>query len=103
MKKLFTSILVIFAINSLYAQSIPNASFENWTFKNSKFYDPDGWGTLNPLTSPANLITCSKGTASPAPNAGISYMMLASKSLSGQTLSAIAVSGIIDPLTEEFG
>ncbi|MCX6185546.1 MAG: T9SS type A sorting domain-containing protein [Bacteroidetes bacterium] len=103
MKKLITSILLICAINSLFAQTIPNASFENWTFKNSKFYDPDGWGTLNPMTSPANLITCNKGTASPAPNAGISYLMLSSKSLSGQTLGAIAVSGTFDPLTEDFG
>ncbi len=103
MKKLFTSILLICAISSLSAQTIPNASFENWTFKNSKFYDPDGWGTLNPMTSPANVITCSRGSASPAPNAGIAYMMLASKSLSGQTLGAIAVSGAYDATSGEFG
>lgn len=96
MKKIIVLIFALYCANTLFAQSIPNPSFENWTFKNSKYYDPDGWNTHNPTTSQANVITCSRGSNNPAPNAGIAYLMLTSKSISGNVDPGIATTGILD-------
>lgn len=96
MKKIVVLLFALYCVNSLFAQSIPNPSFENWTFKNSKYYDPDGWNTYNPTTSQANVITCSRGSNNPPPNAGIAYLMLTSKSTLGNVDPGIATTGILD-------
>ena len=59
MKKVFTTILTICATSALFAQTIPNASFETWASGK-----PSGWATIG----------ASQGTASVAPNAGTSYL-----------------------------
>ncbi|MES2779453.1 MAG: hypothetical protein V4651_06095, partial [Bacteroidota bacterium] len=56
---LFSTALTLTVIVS-NAQTIPNASFESWT--NSGTYEtPDGWATLNAMTSPASVYTATKG------------------------------------------
>ncbi len=96
MKKLFTTMLSICAGSMLFAQTIPNASFENWTRVGSH-YNPNQWGTLNDYTALGG-ITCSRTTSNPLPpaNGGISYISLSTRSIGGLTTAGIAVSGIID-------
>ncbi len=96
MKKIILLIFAMYCANILFAQNIPNPSFENWTFKNSKYYDPDGWNTFNPTTSQANVITCIRGSNNPPPNTGIAYLMLTSKSTLGNVNPGLATTGILD-------
>ncbi len=100
MKKLFTTILSICAISSLFAQTIPNASFENWT-KIGNYYNPDQWATLNDYTAPANLFTCYRTTQNPNPptNGGSAYVSLSTRLIAGQMLPGLAFSGMIDSFT----
>ena len=77
MKKLFT-ILATFASSLLFAQTIPNPSFETWVGGN-----PVGWGTVG----------ATQGITSVAPNAGSSYLKLTATSSSpGLAVTQFAVS-----------
>ncbi len=76
MKKLFT-ILATCASSFLFAQTIPNASFETWAGGR-----PSGWATAG----------ATQGTSSVAPNAGSSYLKLTSSSTSsGLAITQFAV------------
>lgn len=84
MKKLFT-ILATCASSFLFAQTIPNASFETWSAGR-----PAGWGTAG----------ASQGTTSVAPNAGSSYLKLTATSASaGIAITQFAVNKRPDKLT----
>ncbi len=85
MKKVITTILTIFASSALFAQTIPNASFETWA--NGQ---PTGWGVAG----------ATQGTASVAPNAGSSYLKLtASATKSGLAITQFAINNRPNSLT----
>lgn len=94
MKKLFL-LLITFSIlktNSI-AQNISNSGFENWTNMGS-YFEPDGWGTLNSLTSALSVYTVTRGTPG---NPGSYYIKVTSKSAGAMGIvPGIAVSGTIN-------
>jgi hypothetical protein len=97
-KTLLISFALIINFYFLKAQSIPNAGLENWTNMGS-YSNPDGWGQLNSLTSLANVFTCEQGSPG---NVGSYYLKLTSKTVTGVgVVPGIAVSGIIDPATQQ--
>jgi len=84
MKKLFT-ILATCASSFLFAQTIPNASFETWVAGK-----PTSWATAG----------ATQGTTSVAPNAGSSYLKLtASSATAGIAFTQFAVNKRPDKLT----
>jgi hypothetical protein len=96
MKKWLIIPLILVALaDSIFAQ-IPNNGFENWTSMGS-YYLPDGWGNLNPVTNPAGIYTCIKGTPG---NPGNSYIKLVSQTVTGMgVVPGIAVSGVLNTTT----
>lgn len=86
----FKSIIFITAALSIgnfaqAQQTIPNASFENWT-NFGTYSDPTSWTSLNPQTFVTGLITCEKGTPGAV---GASYLKLTVKGGPGATIPAI--------------
>lgn len=97
MKKIIASLVVITGgLMSAHAQ-IPNAGFENWTTV-STYENPDGWGTLNDYTTAASVYTATKGTPG---SPGNSYLKLTSKTVGPAVVNGIAVSGVLDPSTQQ--
>lgn len=66
-------------------QTIPNASFENWT-NYGTYSDPTSWTSLNFKAFVTDLITCEKGTPGAV---GASYLKLTVKGGPGATIPAI--------------
>ena len=97
MKKQFIlNVLAVMTSTAIYAQSIPNAGFENWTNQGT-YVTPDNWSCLNSLTFPMGVFTCAKGTPG---SPGTAYLKLTSKSVSGMgVVPGIAVSGLINTTT----
>jgi hypothetical protein len=98
MKKSIFLIVVCVAFNaSIFAQTIPNAGFENFTTVGS-YSDPDGWGTMNSTTAliSSTAFTATKGTPG---SPGSSYLKLTSRTIGGTVVNGIAVSGILNPAT----
>ncbi len=97
MKKIF---LTFFAVGSFAAISIaqlPNPGFETWTSMGT-YENPDGWATLNDYTTAASVYTATKGTPG---SPGASYLKLTSKTVGLSVVNGIAVSGVIDPVTQQ--
>lgn len=94
MKKVIFIALTCFGIqSSSQAQTIPNGGFENWSMPNG-YNVPDSWSTLNDLTAPLSVYTCTKGTPG---SPGASYLKLTSKSVAGiGVVPGIAVSGSLN-------
>lgn len=92
MKTLLFLIQSVFISSTLSAQ-IPNSGFEDWIDKGN-YNNPDLWSSLNDMTEPAGVFTCTKGSPG---NPGASYLKLTSKNVSGMGLMpGIAVSGELD-------
>jgi hypothetical protein len=97
------TLLVCFALIFIFyfskAQTIPNAGFENWTNAGS-YSNPDGWGQLNSLTATGSIFTCEQGSPGAV---GSSYLKLTSRNtgISGLVLPGVAVSGLIDIITQQ--
>lgn len=91
MKKYMLFVLALTCTNLIaVAQNVPNGGFENWSMPNG-YNVPDNWSTLNDLTSPLNVYTCTKGTPG---SPGSSFIKLTSKSVAGiGVVPGIAVSG----------
>lgn len=97
MKKIIGSLgLISGVLMSAHAQ-IPNAGFENWTTV-STYENPDGWATLNDYTTSAGVYTATKGTPG---SPGNSYLKLTSKTVGSTVVNGIAVSGVINPATQQ--
>ncbi|MFA7379120.1 MAG: T9SS type A sorting domain-containing protein [Bacteroidia bacterium] len=89
MKKItILAIALMFVVTISKAQSIPNGNFENWSNPNG-YNVPDGWETLNDMTSTASIYTATRG--------GISsdyFLKLTSQTVSGLgVMPGMAVSG----------
>ncbi|MBP8034143.1 MAG: T9SS type A sorting domain-containing protein [Bacteroidia bacterium] len=91
MKTLLKSIILLFASSTLLAQ-IPNAGFENWSAVTT-YSVPDGWGTLNNTYSVQTVTRANPGSP------GSYYMKITSKTLGGNVIGGIAVSGVLDSMT----
>jgi hypothetical protein len=91
-----TALFVCLAIFPMIVSSqIPNNGFENWTDMGA-YNNPDDWSTLNDVTAPENVFTCTKGSPG---NPGTSYIKLTSKNISEMGLKpGLAVSGILDTI-----
>lgn len=91
MKKIILTVLAMACTKLLVvAQNVPNGGFENWSMPNG-YNVPESWSTLNDLTAPLNVYTCTKGTPG---SPGSSYIKLTSKSVAGiGVVPGIAVSG----------
>jgi hypothetical protein len=96
MKKIFF-ILIIF-ITTIFKSiaQIPNSGFENWTTVGS-YQNPDGWSTMNNTTSASGIFTATKGTPG---DQGTAYLVLTSKKIASVVINGIAVSGVLDSITQ---
>lgn len=88
------SIALMFVATISKAQSIPNGSFENWSNPNG-YNVPDGWETLNDMTSSAGVYTATRGGT-----ASNYYLKLNTQNVTGMgVVPAIATSGVLDVAT----
>ncbi len=95
MKRTFLPIFLAIIANSCFSQ-IPNSGFENWTSMGS-YYNPELWGTMNNTTASFAIFTATKGTPG---SPGSSYLKLISKKINSAIVNGIAVSGILDSITQ---
>ena len=97
MKNKITLLLVCaLSIAVSNAQTIPNASFENWTSMGS-YNNLDAWSTLNDMTASMSTFTCVKGTPG---QVGAAYLKLTSKNVTGMgIMPGMAVCGTVDMAT----
>ncbi|MEY2829674.1 MAG: hypothetical protein RIQ33_1532 [Bacteroidota bacterium] len=86
--KISLIILFVVVLKSSFAQTIPNAGFENWTTTGS-YSDPDNWMTQNSTTSASNVYTAEKGTPG---SPGTSYLKLTSKTVGMRVTNGTASS-----------
>jgi len=91
MKTILKSIALLFTSSTLLAQ-IPNSGFENWSAV-STYSVPDGWGTLNNTYSVQTVTRANPGSP------GSYYMKITSKTMGGNVIGGIAVSGVLDSMT----
>jgi len=93
---IFTIAVLTASINNIFAQ-IPNSGFETWMSMET-YENPDGWATPNDFTTSAGVYTAEKGTPG---SPGSSYLKLTSKTVGSTVVNGIAVSGVIDPVTQQ--
>ncbi len=96
MKTLLSIAAFAVTISSVNAQ-IPNSGFETW-MNMGTYENPDGWATLNDYTTAAGVYTAEKGTPG---SPGISYLKLTSKTVGPSVANGVAVSGVLDPATQQ--
>lgn len=97
MKKIIGSLVLISGVLMSAHAQIPNAGFENWTTV-STYENPDGWATLNDYTTVSGIYTATKGTPG---SPGSSYLKLTSKTIGAAVVNGVAVSGIMNPATQQ--
>lgn len=97
MKKIIGSLVLISGVSMSVHAQIPNPGFENWTTV-STYENPDGWATLNDYTTAVSVYTATKGTPG---SPGNSYLKLTSKTIGAAVVNGVAVSGIMNPATQQ--
>ena len=97
MKKSILSAIVFATITCSVNAQIPNSGFETW-MNMGTYENPDGWSTLNDFTTAAGVYTAEKGTPG---SPGTSYLKLTSKTVGSAVVNGIAVSGVLDPATQQ--
>lgn len=97
MKKLYTLISVICLGSTLWAQTIPNASFENWNTSQG-FAEPDGWATFNIL---ALFTGADYGVTQESPGAAGNYYckLTCTDDGTGAASPAVALTGSLNLLS----
>lgn len=90
-------VIALMFVTTISKAQIPNQSFENWDNMGS-YSNPSGWGTMNDLTSVASVFTAENGTPG---TQGSSCLKLTSKTTPLGVVSAIAVSGKLDTITQQ--
>ena len=90
-------LLLFISISNLCFSQIPNSGFESWTPVGA-YENPDSWGTMNNLTASYDVFTATKGTPG---NPGSSYLKLTSQTIGADVINGIAVSGVLDSLTQQ--
>lgn len=94
-KHIQTFLALMFVVSISKAQTIPNASFENWT-THGTYETPDNWGSLNNKTNANSVYTCQKATPG---TSGSNFMKLTSKTVGANVANGIAVCGVLDSMT----
>ena len=97
MNRFFISISAILLHISVVNAQIPNGGFEMWSSMGS-YENPNGWSTMNDVTSNLSVYTATQGTPG---NPGNSYLMLTSQTIGPTVVNGIAVSGTFDPVTQQ--
>lgn len=97
MKKIFLSFFAVGSFAAISIAQLPNPGFETWTSMGT-YENPDGWATLNDYTTSASIYTATKGTPG---SPGASYLKLTSQTVGPSVVNGIAVSGVIDPVTQQ--
>jgi hypothetical protein len=97
MKKSILSAIAFATITCAVNAQIPNAGFETW-MNMGTYENPDGWATLNDLTNAGGVYTAEKGTPG---SPGTSFLKLTSKTVGPAVVNGIAVSGVLDPATQQ--
>ncbi len=97
MNRFFISISAVLLHLSVVNAQIPNAGFEMWSSMGS-YENPNGWSTMNDLTTNLSVYTATKGTPG---SPGSSYLMLTSKTVGPTVVNGIAVSGTFDPVSQQ--
>lgn len=93
-KRVLTAALLM--ITAFGFSQIPNQSFEDWSSMGG--YDiPNAWGTMNNTTAASSVYTATKGTPG---NVGSAYLKLTSKTVGSTVVNGIAVSGVLDSITQ---
>ncbi|MEI6765303.1 MAG: T9SS type A sorting domain-containing protein [Bacteroidota bacterium] len=95
MRKALQTILLALIASTGFAQ-IQNSGFENWTTMGI-YENPQSWGTMNNATAATSIFTATKGSPG---NPGSFYLKLTSKLIGISVLNGIAVSGILDSITQ---
>jgi len=90
-KQTILAIALMFTVVISKAQSIPNGNFEAWS-NPSGYNVPDGWETLNDMTTGAGVYTATRGGTS-----SDYYLKLTSQTVTGMgVMPGMAVSGMLD-------
>jgi hypothetical protein len=97
MKKIFLSFFAVGSFAAISNAQLPNPGFETW-MNMGTYENPDGWATLNDLTTMSGIYTATKGTPG---SPGSSYLKLTSQTIGPNVVNGIAVSGVIDPVTQQ--
>lgn len=97
MKKSILSLIACATFSYSVNAQIPNSSFETW-LNMGAYENPDGWSTLNDFTTAAGVYTAEKGTPG---SPGTAYLKLTSKTVGPDVVNGIAVSGVLDPATQQ--
>lgn len=97
MKKIFLSFFAVGSFAAISIAQLPNPGFETW-MNMGTYENPDGWGTLNDYTTGSGIYTATKGTPG---SPGSSYLKLTSQTIGPNVVNGIAVSGVIDPVTQQ--
>jgi hypothetical protein len=97
MHKIVLSTLCIGLMSAISFAQLPNPGFETW-MNMGTYENPDGWSTLNDLTTSTGVYTATKGTPG---SPGASYLKLTSKTVGSSVVNGVAVSGQIDPITQQ--
>lgn len=97
MKKFIISVITITSLSISLNAQIPNSGFETW-MNMGTYENPDGWATLNDYTTGAGVYTAEKGTPG---SPGSFYLKLTSKTVGPTVANGIAVSGVLDPATQQ--
>lgn len=97
MKKFILSVITITSLSISLNAQIPNSGFETW-MNMGTYENPDGWATLNDYTTGAGVYTAEKGTPG---SPGSFYLKLTSKTVGPTVANGIAVSGVLDPATQQ--
>lgn len=95
-KTIYTFFAACIMSASVNAQ-LPNPGFETWTSMGS-YENPDGWATLNDYTTVSGIYTATKGTPG---SPGSFYLKLTSQTIGPGVVNGIAVSGTMDPATQQ--
>lgn len=84
--------LLLLIVGGVSAQTIPNNSFENWSFRNG-WLEPDGYVSSNYIASVGGLETC---VASSNPHTGSFALQILNRldTVLNDTLQAWAISGL---------
>jgi len=97
MKKSIYSFFALCSFVATATAQLPNPGFETWTNMGT-YENPDGWATLNDLTTMSGIYTATKGTPG---SPGSSYLKLTSQTIGPNVVNGIAVSGVIDQVTQQ--
>jgi hypothetical protein len=102
MKKAFLFVFSLFTYGASFAQ-LTNAGFENWTDNPVPAYsNPDGWTTLNSLSTALGSQLVFKATASDEVNSGTAAAKMITAQLAVGVTPGVITNGVIDAQSQSI-